>query len=79
MMHHWEPLERLDSILDICIDQLDGQSLETVLRCYPQSTPQLSSMLIIAAALRCMGEVRLSDSARQRCHERLRRAVLAEQ
>jgi hypothetical protein len=78
MMQHWQPRERLDTVLDACIDQLDVSPPDRLLLRYPQSAPALRPVLHVAAALYAMSQLQLSPSARQLGRERLMRAVLAQ-
>ncbi|PLS78220.1 MAG: hypothetical protein CYG59_19575, partial [Chloroflexi bacterium] len=77
MLYNWGQPDRVDSILDTCIDQLAYEEPEKVLRRHPQVAPKLAPMLHVAAALREMSTLRLSPAANQRNRERLRQAVLA--
>jgi hypothetical protein len=79
MMHSWRPAERLDSILDTCIDRLGSEPPDAILQRYPQSAPALAPLLYLATALHHMGMVQLPPTAKQRGRVRLRQAVLAQQ
>lgn len=79
MMHSWRPAERLDSILDTCIDRLESELPDTILLRYPQSAPTLEPLLYLAAALQRMSATQLDPKARQRGRVRLRQAVLTQQ
>jgi hypothetical protein len=78
MMQHWQPRERLDAILDTCIDQLTTTPPERVLVRYPQSAPSLRPLLQVASALQQMGAVEMPASAKRADRERIRRAVMAQ-
>lgn len=78
-MYNWGPTNRLDTLLDQCIDQLDEQPPERLLEQYPHSAVKLAPMLEIAVALREMGEIEMAAGAKQKGRARLRYAVLEKQ
>ena len=78
-MHDWRPPERLDSILDDCIDHLDTETPEELLRSYPHSAPELAPLLHVAAELAEMGDLQMPAAAREAGRARLRAAVLTQQ
>ncbi len=77
MLYNWGQPDRLDTILDTCIDQLEFEAPEDLLRRYPQAAPKLAPLLNVAAALGEMRDVHLSADANERNRARLRQAVAA--
>ncbi|WP_029215258.1 DUF5667 domain-containing protein [Kallotenue papyrolyticum] len=78
MLQPWPAHERLDAVLDACIDQLDVLPPERLLLRYPSSAARLAPLLEVARSLRALAAIELEPTARTVARRRLRQAVLAQ-